>query len=146
MTFTILLVEDNPADILLMQRAFRNDAFSNIALQIVRDGDAAVAYLNGDDKYGNRAQHPLPTIVLLDLKLPRRSGHEVLAWVRQHPDLKRLPIVILTSSREKIDVNQAYNLGVNSYLVKPASFSDLVELLSSFNMYWSKHNELPELH
>ena len=145
MSFTVLLVEDNPADILLMQRAFRNEAFSHISLQIARDGDAAVAYLNGDGDCSDRDRYPIPAIVLLDLKLPRRSGHEVLAWLKQHPDLKRLPVVILTSSRERLDVNQAYNLGVNSYLVKPASFTNLVEMMTSFNLYWSRHNEKPEV-
>ena len=88
-TQTILLVEDNPVDVLLMQRAFRNETFANTSLQIVRDGDAAVFYLNGDGEYSDRERYPLPAIILLDLKLPRRSGHEVLAWLRQQPELKR---------------------------------------------------------
>jgi CheY-like chemotaxis protein len=143
-TQTILLVEDNPVDILLMQRAFRNENFANTSLQIVRDGDAAVFYLNGDGEYSDRDRYPLPAIILLDLKLPRRSGHEVLIWLRQQPELKRLPVVMLTSSRQTPDVKRAYDLGVNSYLVKPVGFASLLEMMQSFNEYWLNYTELPE--
>ncbi|MEG5034085.1 response regulator [Microcoleus sp. AT3-D2] len=143
-TQTILLVEDNPVDILLMQRAFRNETFANTSLQIVRDGDAAVFYLNGDGEYSDRDRYPLPAIILLDLKLPRRSGHEVLVWLRQQPELKRLPVVMLTSSRQTLDVKRAYDLGVNSYLVKPVGFASLVEMMQSFREYWFNYTELPE--
>lgn len=141
---TILLVEDNPADILLVQRAFRRDNLSHISLQIVKDGDAAVFYLGGEGEYSDRERYPLPVLILLDLKLPRRSGHEVLEWLRQQPDLKRLPVVILTSSRETIDINQAYDTGVNSYLVKPIGFAALLEMLNTLNLYWLVLNEKPE--
>jgi CheY-like chemotaxis protein len=144
-THTILLVEDNPVDILLMQRAFRNETLANTALQIVRDGDAAVFYLEGDGEYSDRARYPLPAIILLDLKLPRRSGHEVLGWLKNHPSLKRLPVVILTSSRQTVDVDRAYDLGVNSYLVKPIGFASLLEMMKSFSEYWLNQSELPEL-
>ncbi|MEG4576438.1 response regulator [Microcoleus sp. N3A4] len=142
---TILLVEDNPVDILLMKRAFRDRIFTNTSLQIVRDGDAAVFYLNGDGEYCDRDRYPLPAIILLDLKLPRRSGHEVLVWLKQQPELKRLPVVMLTSSNQTFDVTQAYDLGVNSYLVKPVGFASLLEMMQSFSEYWLNHTELPEL-
>ncbi|MBD2016565.1 response regulator [Microcoleus sp. FACHB-53] len=145
MTQTILLVEDNPADILLIQRAFRQADLSHISLQIVRDGDAAVLYLSGEREYLDRERYPLPMLMLLDLKLPRRSGHEVLEWLRQQPDLKRLPVIMLTSSREVFDVNQAYELGANSYLVKPIGFAALVEMLKTLNLYWLMLNEPPEV-
>jgi CheY-like chemotaxis protein len=141
---TILLVEDSPVDILLMQRAFRHQIFTNTSLQIVRDGDAAVFYLNGDGEYSDRDRYPLPAIILLDLKLPRRSGHEVLGWLKQQPQLKRLPVVVLTSSRQTVDVNQAYDLGVNSYLVKPVGFASLAEMMQRFGEYWLNQTELPE--
>ncbi|WP_293351368.1 MULTISPECIES: response regulator [unclassified Microcoleus] len=141
---TILLVEDSPVDILLMQRAFRDRIFTNTSLQIVRDGDAAVFYLNGDGEYSDRERYPLPAIILLDLKLPRRSGHEVLSWLKQQPQLKRLPVVVLTSSRQTLDVNQAYDLGVNSYLVKPVGFASLSDMMQSFGEYWLNQTELPE--
>ena len=143
-TQTILLVEDNPVDVLLMQRAFRNETFANTSLQIVRDGDAAVFYLNGDGEYSDRDRYPLPAIILLDLKLPRRSGHEVLVWLKQQPELKRLPVVMLTSSRQTLDVKLAYDLGVNSYLVKPIGFASLLEMMQSFSEYWLNYTELPE--
>jgi CheY-like chemotaxis protein len=143
-TQTILLVEDNPVDVLLMQRAFRHEAFANTSLQIVRDGDAAVFYLNGDGEYSDRDRYPLPAIILLDLKLPRRSGHEVLVWLKQQPELKRLPVVMLTSSRQTLDVKRAYDLGVNSYLVKPIGFASLLEMMQSFSQYWLNYTELPE--
>ncbi|MEG4958830.1 MULTISPECIES: response regulator [unclassified Microcoleus] len=141
---TILLVEDNPVDILLMQRAFRNEIFTNTSLQIVRDGDAAVFYLNGDGEYSDRDRYPLPAVILLDLKLPRRSGHEVLVWLKQQPELKRLPVVMLTSSSQTLDVKLAYDLGVNSYLVKPIGFASLLEMMQSFREYWLNYTELPE--
>ncbi|MBD2431532.1 MULTISPECIES: response regulator [Fischerella] len=145
MTNTILLIEDNPTDILLIQRAFRNEELAHISLQIVKDGDTAVSYLSGAGEYGDRTRYPLPSIILLDLKLPRRSGHEVLAWIKQQPELKLLPVIILTSSRQKVDVNQAYELGVNSYLVKPVKFAALSEMIKSFSDYWLRINEPPEL-
>lgn len=141
---TILLVEDSSVDILLMQRAFRDRIFTNISLQIVRDGDAAVFYLNGDGEYSDRDRYPLPAIILLDLKLPRRSGHDVLAWLKQQPQLKRLPVVILTSSNQTLDVRRAYDLGVNSYLVKPVGFASLSEMMQSFGEYWLNYTQLPE--
>ena len=144
MTQTILIVEDNSVDILLIQRAFRQADLSHISLQIVRDGDAAVLYLSGEGEYSDREGYPLPILMLLDLKLPRRSGHEVLEWLRQQPDLKRLPVIMLTSSREAIDVNQSYDLGVNSYLVKPVGLTALVEMLRTLNLYWLMLNEPPE--
>ncbi|HEY9632607.1 MAG TPA: response regulator [Coleofasciculaceae cyanobacterium] len=145
MTHTILLVEDNPADILLVQRAFRKEELSHVSLQIVKDGDAAVFYLSGKGEYSDRERYPLPMLILLDLKLPRRSGHEVLSWLRQQSELKRLPVVVLTSSRETIDINQAYDSGVNSYLVKPIGFASLLEMLNALNLYWLKLNEYPEV-
>ncbi|ARV62461.1 two-component system response regulator [Nostocales cyanobacterium HT-58-2] len=141
----ILLVEDDPNDILLLQRAFRKAALTNAALQVVTDGDTAVAYLNGEGEYSDRDHYPLPAVVLLDLKLPCRSGHEILAWLRQQPELKRLPVVVLTSSKQSSDINQAYELGANSYLVKPMGLSALVQVVETLNLYWILLNEKPEI-
>ncbi|PSR17150.1 two-component system response regulator [filamentous cyanobacterium CCP3] len=113
---TILLVEDNPKDVFLVQRAARRAGVTT-PLQVVSDGDAALNYLSGVAPYGDRAAYPLPVLVLLDLKLPRRSGAEVLAWIRQQPRLRRLPVVVLTSSREYADINGIYDLGVNAYIL-----------------------------
>jgi CheY-like chemotaxis protein len=138
----ILLVEDDPNDALLVQRAFRKANLAN-PVHLVSDGDQAVAYLGGEGGYADRQRHPVPVIVLLDLKLPRRSGLEVLTWIRQQPRLKRLPVVILTSSKESADVNRAYDLGANSYLLKPVDFTALLELVKALNLYWIVLNEPP---
>lgn len=142
---TILLVEDDPNDILLIQRAFRKANLTNAVLQILTDGDTAVAYLSGVGEYADRDRYPLPMVILLDLKLPRRSGHEILAWLRQQPELKRLLVVVLTSSNHRSDIDQAYDLGANSYLLKPVGFSALVEVVQALNLYWILLNQKPEI-
>jgi CheY-like chemotaxis protein len=141
---TILIVEDNATDVMLIRRAFARLNIAN-PVQVVGDGDRAVDYLSGKDAYEDRAQFPLPAFVLLDLKLPRRSGLEVLAWLRAQDGLRRLPVVMLTSSRQSQDVNSAYELGANSYLVKPVEFDDLQELLGTINTYWIGYNQKPHI-
>lgn len=140
----ILLVEDDANDVILIRRAFAKAEIKN-PVYTVEDGDAAVAYLAGEGTYADRGDHPLPGVVLLDLKLPRRSGLEVLEWVRHSPTLRRLPIVVLTSSRESADVNRAYDLGANSYLVKPVGFDALTDLVRILQGYWVGWNEKPEI-
>lgn len=140
----ILLVEDDPNDVLLLRRAFRKANLAN-PLLVVGDGEQAAAYLTGEGQYFDRDRFPLPIIVLLDLKLPRRSGLEVLAWLRNQPKLKRLPVVVLTASRESVDINSAYEQGASSYLVKPVPFDSLVEMVKTFNLYWVILNEKPEI-
>lgn len=142
--YVILLVEDDPNDVLLIQRAFRKANLEN-PLQVVNDGEAAIHYLAGEGAYADRNQYPLPVLILLDLKLPRRSGFEVLEWLRDQPTLRRIPVVVLTSSRESPDVNWAYDLGANSYLVKPVGFDDLVEMVQTLGLYWMILNESPQL-
>lgn len=141
-TGTILLVEDNPVDVLLIRRAMKQAQVVN-PVQVVNDGDAAVQYLQGSDEYIDRSAYPLPMLVLLDLKLPRRNGLEVLQWLREQPLLKRLPVVILTSSGETPDLERAYDLGVNSYLVKPVEFEALRHLIGALTHYWSTLNISP---
>jgi CheY-like chemotaxis protein len=133
--FVLLLVEDDPDHVLLIQRALARASLVN-PLKIVRDGEEAIQYLSGSGEYDDRARYPLPSLILLDLKLPRKSGLEVLEWIRKHPTLKLLPVVVLTSSSESRDVERAYALGVNSYLVKPVRFEDLLEMVKSIGMYW----------
>ena len=140
----ILLVEDDYNDVLLIRRAFRQ-AKVEPPMSIVNDGDEAVAYLSRQGKYADRQQYPFPLLILLDLKLPRRSGLEVLAWIRQQPELKRLLVVVLTSSQENSDLAQAYDLGANSYLVKPVNFKDFVSLIELIDAYWFKLNQKPYL-
>lgn len=140
----ILLVEDSPDDATLIRRAFQKTNLMN-PVQLVEDGEEAIAYLSGAGSFADRGRFPLPALVLLDIKLPRRSGLEVLEWVRGAPGLKRLPVVMLTSSREQIDVNRAYDLGVNSYLTKPVAFEALVEMVKRVNLYWVLLNEPPDI-
>jgi len=140
--FTILLVEDDADDALLIQRAFRKAQIAN-PIQVVSDGDEAVAYLSGAEPYGDRRQFPLPVLILMDLKMPRRSGFEVIEWLRSHPGLKRTPVVVLTSSREPVDVNRAYELGANSYLLKPVTFETLQEMMKAISLYWLVFSEMP---
>lgn len=142
--YTILLVEDNPTDVLLIKRALAKTRVAN-PIQVVEDGDAAVAYLAGQGVYADRAQYPLPILIMLDLKLPKRSGIEVLTWLRAQESLRRIPVVMLTSSNGSGDVNAAYDEGVNSYLVKPVAFEGLVEMFSAVNFYWLMMNTKPEL-
>lgn len=140
----ILLVEDNESHALLVRRAFAKAQIAN-PLQVVGDGDKAVEYLAGTGAYADRERYPLPVLMLLDLKLPRRSGLEVLAWLREQPGLCRLPVVVLTSSKESPDINRAYELGVNSYLVKQVSFEGLTEIAKNVGLYWLLVNEAPTL-
>jgi CheY-like chemotaxis protein len=145
MVCTILLVEDNPADILLMQRIFQEEPFVNVALQIVRDGNTAILYLNGNGEYSDRTRYPLPNLMLLDQNLPQRSGYEVLAWLKQQPYLKRLPVIMLTTSHLNVDINQAYEFGANAYLVKPTGFETLRAIMNSLNDFWFKYNYFPDV-
>ena len=141
---TILVVEDNPTDAMLIRRAFRKANIGN-PLYVLNDGDAAVLYLSGQGEYADRVKFPLPEVVLLDLKMPRRSGLEVLQWIRQQPLLRRMPIVVLTSSRQSQDVDSAYDFGANSYLVKPVEFDDLRDMLDKVHIYWIDLNAKPNL-
>ena len=133
--FVLMLVEDDPDHVLLIQRALAKANLVN-PLRIVRDGDEAIAYLSGQGAYSDRNRYPIPSLILLDLKLPRKSGLEVLEWIRSDPALRVLPVVALTSSAETSDIERAYALGVNSYLVKPLGFEDLLDLVKSLGMYW----------
>jgi len=136
---TVLLVEDNADDALLMQRAFRMAGFES-PIQVVTDGQKAIDYLSGDGLYTDREKYPLPRLMLLDLKMPCKSGLEVLTWARERAELKRLVVVVLTSSNQSIDIYWAYELGANSYLVKPVSFQNLLEMVTTLKLYWLKLN------
>jgi CheY-like chemotaxis protein len=138
----VLLVEDNDDDIFFMRRAFRNAAITNPML-VVQDGQTAIDYLNGQGDYANRTQHPLPGLVLLDIKLPLRTGFEVLHWIRGSDRFRSLIVVVLTTSNETIDIDAAYRLGANSYLVKPPSPGTLLELTKNLKLYWLEMNRGP---
>ena len=120
----ILVAEDDPTDAYFFQRAF-SCAGIPVALHFVRDGQEALDYLQGQGQFADRTSYPLPQLVLLDLKMPRLDGFDVLKWVRKQPGLNGLQIVIFSSSDEPGDINRAYGLGANWYLVKPHSMEEL---------------------
>jgi len=132
----ILSVEDNPDDVLILKRAFQK-ANTSAHLEFLADGDQAIEYL------AKLSQKPCPSLLLLDLKLPRKSGLEVLSWMRSQPDLKRLPVVMLSSSNQPEEINSAYDLGANSYLVKPGSMDEFVQLAKAVETYWVQSNTGP---
>jgi CheY-like chemotaxis protein len=133
----ILLVEDNPMDLDLTLRAFNKKKFSN-TIQIARDGEEALAYFGRWE-----AGEPLPAVILLDINLPKVNGLEVLQKLKQHPEFRRIPVVVLTSSRENSDLKTAYDLGVNSYIEKPVSFNKFIEVAEHIELYWCLLNERP---
>lgn len=134
----ILHVEDNPDDVMLMNLAF-NRAGIGARLHVVNDGDEAIAALENSVRAGGAP----PVCVLLDVKLPRVSGLEVLAWIRNQPQLKRLPVILLTSSSQTTDINRAYDLGANSFLVKPPDLDSLTQLVKTVAHYWVQTNVRP---
>jgi CheY-like chemotaxis protein len=138
---TILLVEDNEDDIFFMKRALAAAGMPE-TLEAVTDGQAAIDFLGATGPYAHRQGLPPPALTFLDLKLPRRPGLEVLAWMRQQPALKTNLVLVLTSSREESDVRNAYRLGANSYLVKPPNGQELADLMKRVKAYWLDNPQL----
>jgi CheY-like chemotaxis protein len=140
---TVLIAEDSHDDYFLIQRAFRK---AEIPAQLiwVKDGSEAKAYFLAEGSYANRKQFPLPILILGDLKMPRMNGFELLNWVRSRPEFRRIPFVVLTSSSQSPDINRAYDMGANSYLVKPGRFEDLLQLSQALKTYWLTLNKNPE--
>ncbi len=134
--YTILLVEDEENDALLLKRAFRKNNILN-PVQWVKDGLEAVDYLRGHDKYANRELYPFPEVVLLDLKMPRMNGLELLAWIRDHPHTKVIPTIVMTSSGEESDIEKAYRLGANTYMIKPSDLDTLAKMVRTTHDYWA---------
>ena len=129
----VVLVEDNADDVLFIRRAFRKANFTG-ELVVIGDGERAVEHLRSEKA---------PALVLLDVQLPRLSGHEVLAWLRSQPHLALVPVVMLTSSNDSWDVQRAYEAGANSYLVKPVRSSDLDRMVATLGLYWLELNTDP---
>lgn len=144
MSKVILLAEDNDDDVFFMKYAMKNAGVS-VPLQVVEDGVQAVSYLAGEGKFSDRNLYPLPDLVLLDLKLPFKSGFEVLKWIRDQSILNKLLVIILSSSQQDSDINKAYQLGANSYLVKPLTSEQLLKLVKAFKEYWLNFNQFPSL-
>ncbi|OGB15722.1 MAG: two-component system response regulator [Burkholderiales bacterium RIFCSPLOWO2_12_67_14] len=133
----ILLVEDNPMDLDLTLRAFAKRKFSN-SIQVARDGEEALAFL---PRWA--AGEAMPAVILLDINLPKVNGLDVLKQLKSHEQFRRIPVVMLTSSREHSDLKAAYELGVNSYIEKPVSFSKFIEVAGQIELYWCVLNERP---
>ena len=138
----ILLVDDNRMDVELTLDAFREAHLSN-TMHVAMNGQDALDYLFGAGGYADRDQYPLPSIVLLDLKMPGIDGHEVLRRVKSAPGLKRIPVIILTSSKEEGDRALSYDEGANSYLVKPVSFEGFLDVVKKIQSYWIALNVSP---
>lgn len=140
---TVLLVEDNQDDIYLLKMACQRTGIPH-NFRVVTDGALAIDYLSGNGEYADRTAHPLPNVVFLDLKMPKFDGHEVLKWIRSHPGLKNLPVVILTVSLQKSDVERAYELGVTSYLQKVPDLAEFGQGVRVILKYWLEMNITPD--
>ncbi len=140
----ILLVEDNPNDVELTLRALKKNNIAN-RIEIVRDGAEALEFIFATGAYAQRSIHNSPKVILLDLKLPKVDGLEVLRQIKSDPRTRTIPVVVLTSSREERDIVESYNLGVNSYIVKPVDFEQFTEAVRQFGLYWLLLNQPPAL-
>ena len=140
----VLIAEDAEDDFFMLRRAFER-AGIEARLEWARNGEAAKAYLAGEASFEDRGEHPLPTVILADLKMPVMNGFELLSWVRSQPFLRRIPFVVLTGSDRSPDINRAYDLGASSYLVKPHGFEELHKVALSLKAYWIVLNQKPEL-
>jgi CheY-like chemotaxis protein len=139
---TILLADDDPDDRKLTQDAFAENRLANI-LHCVEDGEELMDYLNRRGKFENLRGEPLPGLILLDLNMPRKDGREALKEIKANPEFRRIPIVVLTTSKAEEDIVRTYDLGVNSYVTKPVTFKSLVELIKVLGRYWFEVVELP---
>lgn len=141
---TLLIVEDNEDDIFFIDRIFKQLG-ARCHLTFARDGVEAVDYLSGKGKFKDRAKFPLPTIILMDLKMPRMSGFEVLEWMQRQPEIKLIPTIVVTSSTLQEDVTRAYRLGANAVMNKPVDKDSLLQMLKTFHIYWTDYVEMPEV-
>ncbi len=139
----ILIADDSEDDTLLLKQAFKR-THPEIPLRFVDNGQAAMDCLAGRERYADRSRNPFPRLLLLDLKMPMVSGFDVLEWVRDQAGLRRLPVAVLTSSNQPADINRAYDLGANSYIVKPTTWEDLEALVSTLRHYWLHLNQEPD--
>ena len=139
---SLLVAEDDENDVFFLQRAFQQAKIGN-PLHVVRDGQEAIDYLSGDGKFSNRTQYPLPHLFILDLKMPRKTGLEVLGWLHEQSELRCLPVLVLSSSAQRTDIERAYELGANGFVLKPASLEKRVELAKLIGAFWLDFNEAP---
>jgi two-component system response regulator len=140
----LLLVEDNPEDLKMTLRALKKANLAN-HIHIARDGAEALQFIFCEGEFSGRKIENAPKVILLDLKLPKVDGKEVLERIKSDPRTKMIPVVVLTSSKEQSDVVESYNLGVNSYIVKPVNFEGFATAVQELGMYWLLHNQPPKL-
>jgi len=138
----ILMAEDDEDDYLLTKDAFKEAKILN-ELHRVKDGEELMEYLLQEGRYADPTQSPKPMIILLDLNMPRKSGREALKEIKAHPKLKSIPVIVMTTSKTEEDILLSYELGCNSFIRKPVSFADFVEVVRGFNRYWLEIVELP---
>jgi len=138
----VLVADDDINDISLLKRAFLR-AGIDVQMTVARDGEEVIQYLHGDQPFSDREAFPLPKLLLLDLKMPRANGFEVLAWLRKQEDLRRMPVVVMTSSDEPEDIDRAYELGANSFVRKPDDFTNLIKISQKLHDYWIETNLCP---
>ncbi len=141
---TLLVVEDNEDDIFFIDRIFRQIG-ARCDLRFARDGIEAVEYLSGKGQFRDRLKNPLPTLILMDLKMPRMNGFEVLEWMHEQPEIKLIPTIVVTSSTLQEDVTRAYRLGANAVMNKPVDKDSLTQMLKTFHIYWTDYVEMPEV-
>ncbi len=140
----ILIAEDNEDHVILLKRALQKGAVLNPVF-VVSDGEEAIAYLKGEGKFADRYEYPLPSLLLLDLKMPNKNGFEVLQWIRQQPGLRRLRVVVLTTSDDPSDIDRAYEMGANSFMVKPLEKEQFFGLTEAIKGYWLWMSATPQL-
>jgi CheY-like chemotaxis protein len=138
----ILQIEDDGNDVFFLEHAFRTAGIA-APLRVARDGQEAIDYLSGTGAFADRARHPWPCLVLLDLKLPRKNGFEVLQWIRGQPGLALLTVIVLTSSARQEEIDRCYSLGANSFIVKPSQLEERLELAKLIQNYWLHFHRLP---
>jgi CheY-like chemotaxis protein len=141
---TLLIVEDNEDDIFFVERIFKQIG-ARCELRFARDGIEAIEYLSGKGAFQDRAKYPMPTIILMDLKMPRRNGFEVLEWMHNQAEIRLIPTIVVTSSTLQEDVTRAYRLGANAVMNKPVDKDSLLQMLKSFHIYWTDFVEMPEV-
>ncbi len=140
----ILLAEDDENDIALFHRALANAGIRN-PVEVVRDGEEAIAYLKGEGKFSDRAKYPLPALMLLDLNMPRIDGFQVLDWIRRQPQLDAMRVVVLTVSRDVYNVTRAYRFGANSFFVKSLDSQTFIQLVETIRGYWLSAGLVPHI-
>jgi CheY-like chemotaxis protein len=132
---TVLVVEDNEEEVILLQRAFKHNDL-DVSVHFVANGEEAIEYLSGGDRFTDRTAFPEPDLVLMDLKMPRKGGFEVLEWFRNLQEGALIPVIVLTSSNRDADIQRAYSLGANTYFIKPHSFDEFRGLVKTLCEYW----------